>query len=65
MKYDLVGIDGNAFVIMGYVTGAMREQKFTKAEIDAYRANAMSSDYDHLLMVSVAKIEECNERAGE
>lgn len=25
--YDLVGVDGNAYSVMGYVTRAMRERK--------------------------------------
>ena len=27
MKYDLVGVDGNAFAVMGYVLKAMKEWK--------------------------------------
>ena len=30
-KYNLVGIDGNAYSIMGYVTDAMKEEGFSKA----------------------------------
>ena len=63
--YDLVGIDGNAYSVMGYVQRAMKEQKFSKEEIDAYLNDAMSSDYDHLLCVSVAMVEKCNERCEE
>ena len=32
--YDLVGVDGNAFSIMAYVRRAMREQGFSKKEIE-------------------------------
>ena len=32
--YDLVGIDGNAFNVMGYVRRAMKECGFSKDEIE-------------------------------
>ena len=63
--YDLVGVDGNAFSVMGYVRKAMKEQKFSPEEIDVYQKDAMSSDYNHLLAVSVEAIDKCNERCGE
>jgi hypothetical protein len=61
-KYNLVGIDGNAFSVMGYVRSAMREQKFTSEEIKNYTDRAMSSDYNNLLCVSIDMIEQCNKR---
>lgn len=60
-RYTLVGVDGNAFSIMGYVTHAMKERHKTKAEIDAYTKDAMSSDYNHLLGVSASMICQLNE----
>ncbi len=61
MKYNLVGIDGNAFCVMAYVVNAMRECKFSKAEREAYYNEATSSNYDHLLCVSIEMIDKCNE----
>lgn len=63
MNYTLEGIDGNAFAVVGYVRRAMKEQGFTKAEIDDFDACAKSSDYHHLICESVAMVDECNERA--
>ena len=63
-KYNLVGIDGNAYSIMGYVTNAMKEEGFSKAERDEYLRDAMSSNYDHLLYVSIDYIGQCNERTN-
>lgn len=63
MKYDLVGIDGNAFSIIGYTSRAMKETGFTYDEIADYKRSAMKSDYDNLLYVSCQKIDEANERA--
>lgn len=62
-KFDLVGIDGNAFCIMAYVTNAMKQCGFSKDERDAYFSDATSSDYYHLLCVSIEMIDRCNEIA--
>lgn len=61
MKYSLEGIDGNAYVVMGYVQNAMRKEHCTKQEIDSYLADAMSNDYDHLLAVSYKMIDRLND----
>ncbi len=61
-KYCLVGVNGNAFVVMGYVSKAMRECGFEKSEIDAYVKKATSGDYDNLLCVSMEYVDKCNER---
>lgn len=61
--YTLVGIDGNAFSIIGYVSNAMKDQGL-KDQIDDYRKNAMSENYDHLLHISMEWIDHCNELAG-
>ena len=61
-KYDLVGVDGNAFSIMGYVSQAMKNEGFTNEEIKNYRNEATSSDYNNLLYVSLKYIDMCNEK---
>jgi hypothetical protein len=65
MKYDFVGVDGNAFAVMAYVLKAMRECKMSKEEQSDYQTKAMSGDYDHLLAVSVEMIDKCNEITEE
>jgi hypothetical protein len=65
MKYDLVGINGNAFCIMAYVWKAMRECRFSKDECQAYYNEATSGDYDHLLCASISMIDKCNEIADK
>jgi hypothetical protein len=64
-KYCLVGVDGNAYAVMGYVSLAMQETGFTKDEINSYRIEAMRSDYNNLLCVSMKYINKCNERLEE
>lgn len=60
-KYDLVGVDGNAFCVMAYVAKAMKNEGKSKEEIDEYYKDAKSSDYYHLLAVSVEMIEKLND----
>lgn len=62
--YNLVGIDGNAFNIMGYVRNAMHETGFSKKEIEAYTKDCMRGDYDRLLGISAEMIERCNREQG-
>lgn len=51
---DLVGIDGNAFAVMGAVSRALRRAGNPPAVVDAYRKEATAGDYDNLLAVSMA-----------
>jgi hypothetical protein len=60
-RFTLVGVDGNAFCVMGYVANAMKKAKMTREEISEYQKDAMSSDYNHLLAVSAEMIEIVNE----
>lgn len=61
-KYTLVGCDGNAFAVMGYVTNAMKKEGKSQSEIRAYRTNAMASDYNNLLSVSMEVLDELNKK---
>ena len=49
----LAGEDGNAFAIMGKVSGALRRAGADKEYIDEYLNKSMSGDYDHLLGVAM------------
>lgn len=67
-KYDIVGINGNAYCIMGYVSTAMVQEceamgwdaAALKKEKDAYIADAMSGDYNHLVAVSADMVDRIN-----
>lgn len=48
-QVDLVGIDGNAFTIIGACTKAARSAGWTRADINAFRDEALSGDYDQVL----------------
>lgn len=51
---ELVGIDGNAGVIMGTVARALRKAGNSTEIVDGFYTQAMSGDYDHLLRVAMA-----------
>lgn len=45
----MVGEDGNAFAVLGRVQRALKRAGVPAAELDAFRAEATSGDYDALL----------------
>lgn len=57
----LVGEDGNAFSIMGRVQKALQRAGNSKEIVDSYVEQAMSGDYDHLLAVTLAYVNEGDE----
>jgi len=74
-KYTLVGCNGNAFAVMGYVCRAFDETEkvlqrprcVTEANKKNYQMLAMSGDYDNLLCVSISVLDDINdslEKAG-
>lgn len=56
IEVELTGTDGNAFAIMGKVKNALRKNKVSQADIDEYLAEAMSGDYDNLLVVTMKTV---------
>lgn len=64
MKYDLVGVDGNAWAVMGYVGKALKNEGLGNM-VDEYQKKAMSGDYDNLLRVSLEYLDKANEAAGD
>lgn len=57
VKLNLVGLDGNAFSLMGAYKSAARRQGIPKEQVDAVLKDCMSGNYDHLLGVLVANTE--------
>lgn len=50
---ELVGMDGNAFFLMGAFSRQAKKEGWTKEEIDTVLTDAKSSGYDHLLSVLI------------
>lgn len=59
MEYSLIGVDGNAFVVMGYTSRALRKSGHGDL-VDEMRSKAMSGDYDNLLAVCQEYIDIAN-----
>ena len=55
----LVGTDGNAFALMGKVSQALRRAGASNGHVNAFRKEAMSGDYDHLLATCCKFAEVC------
>jgi hypothetical protein len=53
IKLNLIGLDGNAFSLMGAFQRAARKQGRTPEEIKAVLDDCMSGNYDHLLQTLV------------
>lgn len=53
VKLNLVGLDGNAFFLMGAFSRAAKHQGFPQNEIDAVLKECQSGDYDNLLQVLI------------
>ena len=63
-KYTLVGVDGNAFSIMGYTAKALKKEGLRDL-VDQMHEEAMSSDYNNLVAVCMKYVDMANEAAGE
>lgn len=57
VQLDLVGLDGNAFALMGAFQRAARRQGWTPEEIKTVLDECMTGDYDHLLATLIANTE--------
>jgi len=58
--YTLVGVDGNAFPVMGYTAKALKEQGLHD-KVDEMHTKATEGDYNHLLCVCMEYIDMANE----
>ena len=65
VNLELVGLDGNAFNLMGKFQRQARKEGWTKEEIDLVLKDCMSGDYDHLLQVLVGVCEPTGEDEDE
>lgn len=58
VKMNLVGLDGNAFMLMGAFSMNAKKQGWTKEEIDVVLKKCMSGDYNNLLCTLMDNTEE-------
>ena len=53
IKLNLVGLDGNAFALMGAFQRQARKEGWTPDEIDAVLEECREGNYDHLLQTLI------------
>ena len=53
VEVQLVGTGGNAFAIIGRCVKAARQADVPADEIEKFKQEAMSGDYDHLLQTTM------------
>lgn len=58
-KYSLIGVDGNAFSIMGYTANALRKSGH-KDLVDKMYAEATAGNYNNLITVCDGYIDIAN-----
>ena len=61
--FSLVGVDGNAYSIMGYTANALETAKLGD-KVDEMYEKATSSDYYHLIAVCDDYVNMANEALG-
>ena len=65
VKMNLVGLDGNAFSLMGAFRREALHQGWTEEEIDLVLKECMKGDYDHLLCTLMDHTKEVEEDENE
>ena len=59
-NYTLIGVDGNAFSVMGYVSKALKEVGLGDLT-NQYIEEATKGNYNNLIVVSAKYIDKANE----
>lgn len=64
MRYSLVGVNGNAFAVMGYTSRALKESGHREL-VNEMTERAMSGTYENLISVCCEYIDIANEGLEE
>ncbi|HCQ14356.1 hypothetical protein [Flavobacterium sp.] len=65
VNLELIGVDGNAYAIMGVFSRQARREGWSQDEIDQVLEEAQSGDYDHLLSTIMTYCEPQDEEEQE
>lgn len=65
LNLELVGVDGNAYAIMGLFRRQARREGWSEQEIETVIEEAMSGDYNHLLSTIMIYCEPKDEEEGD
>lgn len=63
-KYSLVGVDGNAYSVMGYTAKALKREGLGNL-VDEMYEKATEGNYNHLLCVCMDYVDMANDKAYE
>ena len=58
-EVKLIGQDGNAFAVLGTCQRAAEKAGWTPEQINQWRTEAMSGDYNHLLATCMTYFDVC------
>ena len=58
VKMTLIGLDGNAFALIGAFSREAKKQGWTKEQVEVVTKKAMNGSYDDLLCTLMDNIEE-------
>lgn len=62
-KYSLVGLNGNAFNVIGYVKKCMKEEGCTTKEIEDWTEKAFAcGGYNQLLVIAMDMLDKLNDK---
>lgn len=53
---NLIGVDGNAFAVIGYTTGRLRKGGWPREDVDKVSKIAMSGSYENVLATCAATL---------
>lgn len=61
-KYTLVGVNGNVFAVLAYVSECMRKEGHPRQEIQEFTSNCLNGGYDYnqIICMCADKIDELN-----
>lgn len=65
VNLDLVGVNANAFMLMGVFQKQAKKEGWSTSEIEMVLAEAKSKDYDHLLATLMNHCEAKDEESDE
>ena len=65
LNLELVGVDSNAFALMGIFRRQAKKEGWSNEEIDLVLEDAMSDDYNHLLTTIMTYCEPRDSEDGQ
>jgi hypothetical protein len=58
---NLVGVDGNAFSLIGYTSKCLKQAKWSRQDIETFQKIALSGDYYNVIVTCDSVLNETDE----